>query len=738
MFWLIKVLIGRSAIGLDKPFSYAAQISENPKPLTRVLVDFGHSKDLVGFIAEQPQKVEGSIEEYKAKTGIRLSYVKGFLDKAPVITPDLDRLAKAMAAHYFCPLIAIYQAMLPPSLKPKNSSLGKPKAHYVRMARATDRQEEDLNANERKVLARIKAEKDGLRLSSALIKTKAYQSLLTKGAIAESQRRIDRIKDIQPIEFSSALTKDQEGALEKIEEDPHKVMLFEGVTGSGKTMVYLELARRLLREGKGSIVLVPEIALTNRVAALFKGVFGNRCSILHSALTDSSKYDEYLRIRDGESLIVIGTRSAIFAPVINLGMIVLDEEQSSSYKQDTTPFYDARTVASMRADIEGPKVILASATPLIEDRAKAERDVFGKVTLNHKFASTPKVNASFVDMSDLANISRSSTMLSNPLIAALKETFSNKQQAMLFINRRGFAPIVQCRKCHKTILCPNCGIPLSYHSKEGVLNCHRCEYRQPMARLVCPHCKGTDFYRLGYGTERIESELKGMFPNVKVARLDRDTSIRETERAKIIEGFYKGEFDCLIGTEMIAKGHDFPKVTLAAALSADQSLAMPSYMSGENTFDLVSQLIGRSGRADLRGKAIIQTYDPLNKVLIYASRQDYEGFYRYEMANRQAYLYPPYCYLCDLLVSGFDKKKVLDVVYALKTYLVAKLKGKRVNIYGPSDPIAGIINRKYFKKIMLKYKDPADIKEALEGIRPVFLNESRGVEITIDVDPRSD
>lgn len=739
MFWLLKILIGRSAVSLDRVFSYAAPAEAQPQALTRVLVDFGHSHDIVGFIAAPPEKIAGTPEEYKDRTGIRLSYIKRILDPEPLLTPQLAALAQRLATHYYCPLIAVYQAMLPPSLKPKDSSLGKPRAKNIVKVRAREGDESQLTALEKKALAKIKAAPDGLRLTAAFAHTVSYKSLLAKGLVAAYSARVDRIKDIEPLVVNATLTAAQQKALAELRQDAHLAVLFEGVTGSGKTMVYLELAKELLAAGRGSIILVPEIALTNRAAALFKGVFGPRVSILHSALPAAAKYDEFRRLSEGQSQVVVGTRSAIFAPVKNLGLIVIDEEQSSSYKQDTTPFYDARTVAMMRAALEKAKVILASATPLIEDRARAAKGVFGKVTLDRKFAATPNVTATFADMSDLANITAESTILSKPLLQALTATFAAREQAILFINRRGFAPIVQCRSCRKTLVCPNCGIPLTYHRREGIVTCHRCDTRLPFGGLSCPHCHGREFYELGYGTERIAAALAKFFPAVKVARLDRDTSASEKERSAILDGFYQGQYDCLIGTEMIAKGHDFPRVTLAAALAADQSLALPGYLAAENTFDLVAQLVGRSGRAKRPGRAIIQTYDPLNKVLLYAARQDYEGFYAYEMANRKNFLYPPYCYLCDLTVSGLDIKKVLDTAYALKTYLIAKLEGRRANIYGPADPVAALVNRRHFKKIMVKYKNPAEVREALAGIHDVFAPAiGKGIEITIDVDPRGD
>lgn len=737
MIWIVQVLIGRSAQSLNRAFSYAAKEEEKPGALTRVLVDFGNSKDIIGLVSEEPSPYEGTIENYKEEYGIRLSFIKARINEHAILTPGLNTLAKQMADYYLCPLISIYQAMLPPSLKPKDSSLSKPKEKFSLMVFAHQTDKTILNEKQRELYEKILNAPDGIKALSSLKKTKAYSFLLSHGFLYETLVKENRIKQVQGIKLNIKLNQEQEKAIQTILTAPQSVVLLEGVTGSGKTIVYLEMAKRLLSKQKGSIILVPEIALTDQTAAIFKGAFGDKVSILHSSLSASNKYDEYLRIANGETQVVVGTRSAIFAPVKNLGLIVLDEEQSSSYKQDTTPFYDARTVAKMRAKIEGAKVVFSSATPLIEDRARAQKGVYGWATILHKFSSSPTVKAEFIDMSDLRNLSKDSTLLSIPLLHRIKETISNKGQVILFINRRGYSPLVQCKKCWRNVLCPNCEIPMIYHRSENRVWCHRCDLKYKYEDLKCQYCQNNSFSLLGYGTEKIEEQLEKIFPEIKVAILDRDT-ISDANREKILNGFRAHKFDVLIGTEMVVKGHDFPNVTLVAALSADQSLAFPSYLSSETTFDLISQLIGRSGRAEKTGSAIIQTTNVLDKTLLYASRQDYEGFYQYELANRKKYQYPPYTFICNIIISGYDQKRIVEITYQIKAFLASKLSTKRVNIYGPSTPAIGLLNKKYFKKLMMKYKDPVEIKETLKSIHSVFLAGNEGVDITIDIDARSD
>lgn len=739
MLYLVDVLIGRAAQRLDRTFTYVYEGEEKPSSLVRVTVDFGRSKDVVGFIVGEPRPLEESPEEYTERTGIKLGRIKGILDRAPIVSPELDVLAHQMAERYLCPLISVYQAMLPPSLKPSSSSIGKPVERFEEYALAREGVDESgLNSNERKMLAEIRGAEKGLKLSAQTKKKVSFQSLLSKGNISVERRRVNRIKQVAPIPLPGPLTREQSDAVEGIERAQTSTVLLQGVTGSGKSLIYLKLARRAVSQGKGAVVLVPEIALTDRLASLFKGAFGDRVSILHSSLSPASKYDEYLRIRDGDSRVVVGTRSAVFAPVKDLGIICIDEEQSSSYKQDSTPYYDARTVAQMRSAIEGARVVLGSATPLVEDRARADRGIFTLVRIRDKYSETPEVEAEFVDMSDLANLTPESRMISKPLAEALAGCISRGEQAILLLNRRGFATAVVCRNCQTGVTCQDCLIPMTYHRRWDSLFCHRCERRIPFEGYKCRRCGGESFFNLGYGTERVSEDLRRIIPGIRVERLDRD-SATESGRERILRGFREGEFDVLVGTQMVAKGHDFPRVTLACALSADQSLAIPDYRAAEDTFDLISQLVGRSGRADIPGRAIIQTYCPTSWVLQLAARQDYEAFYAREIEDRRRYMYPPYCFLADVRISGRDREAVNSAAYGVKSFLASRLAGKRVNIYGPLDSVYGLVEGKVARKVTLKYKDLADISEALRDLPSIFAeSEVKGVDISVDVDSRSD
>ena len=735
MRYLCPILIGRAAQALNRTFNYFIEADAAPAPLTRVLVDFGPEKNCVGFIASAPQPMADTPEAYTQRTGIIIKPILSVLDRQPIITPELQSLALEMENRYLCPLIAIYQAMLPPSLKPKDSSLNKPKERFQTWIVPTPNCDpSSLNHYEQQLWKRITERPGGLLSTAAIRSSHAYQSLLAQGFITPKTTRFVRVKqDVQAPDGSYSATPDQLACVEYILSSPKPTTLLEGVTGSGKTLVYIELADRMLKQGRGSIILVPEIALTDQTAALFMSRFHNRVSILHSNLTNAAKYDEYLRIREGENRIVVGTRSAIFAPVNNLGLICIDEEHSDTYKQDTTPFYDARMVAQMRAANEGAKVVLGSATPLVEDRLRAEKGLTGFTRLTHKFSQTPLVQATFVDMSQLANLSDRSRILSKELLSALDETLKRKEQAILFINRRGYAPRLQCRKCQRVAECPNCQIPLVLHRDRDRLFCHRCELSVPYSTYTCTRCSSKSFFQLGYGTERVIDDLSNLFPQARIGRMDLDT---EPERKRTLKQFRDGQLDIVVGTQMVVKGHDFPRVTLAAALDADMSLAVPSYTSAERTFDLIAQLVGRSGRAAREGRAIIQTYDPTNRTLICASRQDYETFYALEIEDRRRFIYPPYCFMCDILISGEDKKLVSETAYGIKSFLVTKLTGTRCNIYGPSDPYQGIVQGKRFKRVTIKYKETRVLYPVLKALRETFV--APAIQITIDVDSRGD
>jgi primosomal protein N' (replication factor Y) len=511
------------------------------------------------------------------------------------------------------------------------------------------------------------------------------------------------------------------------------VYLLQGVTGSGKTEVYLKLAESYLKMGKGVLVLVPEIALTDHMADLFASTFKDSVSILNSSLSDARKYDEYRRISLGETTIVLGTRSAIFAPVRNLGLIIIDEEHSDSYKQDNAPFYDAIKVAEMRSQIESVKVLLGSATPRIIDKARAEKGIYEPLFLKQRFAANQEHDLTIINMADSANFDpHLSGFYSKPLIEELTNNLKAHEQSMILINRRGYSPIYLCRNCHQVAKCPNCHVPLNYHKRDGMLRCHHCGYQIAATSYQCP-CGSHDFLELGFGTERAYEDLKFLFPNAKILRLDSDVSSNDV-RHEILADFSQGEADILVGTQIIAKGHDFPEVTLAAVLDSDSSLRLPTYMANEETFDLLCQFVGRAGRAKKKGRILLQTYFPDSRVIQLAAKQDYETFYQEEMEERRKYQYPPYTYLCAITLKGVDNKLTEAVSEKVRLYLDQACVNKRVNIYGPTSPYIPYANGRYYRSILLKYKSIEEMSPILDGIKTIRLA-NKDVDILINVDP---
>jgi primosomal protein N' (replication factor Y) (superfamily II helicase) len=737
MFYLVKVLIGRSIASLDRSFSYYT-LDENIQEGMRVLVPFGSSKETMGFVVEKPEKIEMDVEEYQKEKEIKLAKILKSVDDEPLLDESLLKLAKKIAEDYQSDLIRVLNCMLPPSLKPKNSALNKPQGKFLTFVFANeDIDDTSLSKNEKTLYEKILAMKNGCRLSKVTAKA-SLESLLKKNALRKEEIPVSRIPEMEAGEIIPVtLTMEQEEVYQKVHQGKDKeIFLLQGVTGSGKTEVYLHLAETYLKEGKGVLVLIPEIALTDRMSYLFASHFKDSLSILNSSLSDSRKYDEYKRILSGESKIVLGTRSAIFAPVNDLSLIIIDEEHSSSYKQDNVPYYDAIKVACMRAEIQGCKVLLASATPRVIDKARAMKNVYTPLYMRHRHAQNQDKEIIMVDMNKSEYLNPSvSSMISIPLQKEIEKNLQRKEQVMVLINRRGYAPIYVCRNCHKTIKCPNCDIPLNYHKRDDSLKCHHCGYQISAYNYTCD-CKGHDFITLGYGTERAYEELRMLFPLAKITRLDGDISSNEV-RHEVLQSFADGDTDIIVGTQIIAKGHDFPRVTLACMLNADASLNLPTFMANEETFDLISQFVGRAGRGNLKGRVVIQTYVPDNKVIQLATKQDYDSFYALEMEERKKYMYPPYTYLASITIKAFDQKYCDNVAIKVKEYLLSAIGNKKFNVYGPSAPYIPHINGRYYRNILVKYKSIDEAKEIFRGIKTLRIA-NKEAEILINIDPGSE
>ena len=483
-----------------------------------------------------------------------------------------------------------------------------------------------------------------------------------KGYVEITREKIlrDPYKTLDGERAVHTLTPEQKNAVETIERDERTVQLLHGVTGSGKTEIYLTLIAKCLKEGKGSIFLVPEISLTPQMLSQLRARFGKNAAILHSGLSAGERFDEWWRLRTGEAKIAIGARSAIFAPIENLGVIIIDEEHDSSYVSETAPRYNTFDVAHLRAKRNGCKLVLGSATPSVETYKRAKEGEFSLIRLEKRINRRPLPEIIISDMRREVRRGNNSAF-SGALKEEMEKCLAEGNQAILFLNRRGYSQTVICKECGYVAKCQSCDVSLTYHRDEDCLKCHYCGGRYGMLS-ACPECGGKKLSYAGTGTQRIAYDLQKLYPNARILRMDNDTTSGKEGHYKILKTFAQKQADILVGTQMIAKGHDFPAVTLVGILDADMSLHFSDYRSGERTFQLLTQVAGRSGRAEEKGKVVLQTFDPENEVLRYATSYDYEGFYKNEISLRAAMAFPPYSKIVRVLVSGEDDKKTLDAL----------------------------------------------------------------------------
>ncbi len=488
----------------------------------------------------------------------------------------------------------------------------------------------------------------------------------------------------------------------------------------------------MFAEGKTVLMLVPEINLTPRMVEYFSRRFGDKIAILHSELTPAERYDEYRRIANGKASIVVGARSAVFAPLKNIGLIILDEEHVESYKQDNMPYYHAREVAIMRGKREDCKVLLGSATPSLETKARAFKGVYGYSEMKVRVNQKPLPETKIIDLTNRTNFAKNSEKLSLPLQNKIKEKLDNNEQILLLINRRGYWTGVNCPKCGHIFTCSSCGGNLTYHQEDNMLKCHHCGFVS-LYPDQCPECGNKKLRRIGYGTERVVKELEDIFPNVKVARMDSDVSKVSKNAENILKDFHDGKYDILVGTQMIAKGHDFPLVTLSAVVLADIGLALPTYRAAERTFQLIAQAVGRSGRSKKNGEALIQTFNPKHYAITLGAKQDYENFFITEMNQRKITKYPPYYNLITLEFANSSEEKTMGAAYEFKKTF-ASYNIEKLEIVGPITPFYSMNNGKHRRVLLLKFKERDLVVEKLKNLVN-NLNGLAGVEIKINVDP---
>lgn len=727
---VLDVYIEHSALPLDRPFSYLYFGTKKVGRGYRVIVPFHRQKSLIGFVS-QVYDTNLTKEQFEQEKGYSCKEIIDVLDEECLINEELFTLAKRISSYYFCPFIRVLQTMLPPSIKPKSSALKAPKISYESYVVGIDDNEEGLSVKQKEWLRLVMKEKRILKKdfrAKTILDKLCALGRVTIVKEEKSRLQLPESQEVKP----HILTPDQKNVVETFLSSSAQTYLLEGVTGSGKTEVYAYLSEQYLARGKSVLFLVPEIALTPMMIAYFSQRFQQKIAIFHSELTPGQRYDEYRRIAQGEAQIVIGTRSAIFAPLQNIGLIILDEEHVESYKQDHAPYYHAREIAKWRAEAHRAKVLLGSATPSLESRARAMKGVYQYLSLPHRIHQHELPETQIVNLLSPKNVDRESVLFSLALRKAMEETLARDEQVVLLLNRRGYAPYVSCRECGHVFRCPQCEITLTYHHDEKMLKCHHCDYVEEMP-THCPNCGSIYLSKQGFGTERIEAETKRLFPHARVLRLDSDVARVRTNSEKTLDKFRRHEADILIGTQMIAKGHDFPNVTLVGIVLADIGLNMPSFRSSERTFQLITQGVGRSGRGKKKGKAIIQTYMPDHYAIVHAAHQDYRSFYLTEMKVRKMQQYPPFYYLTSLRIYAEQEEYIDRVAIEMKEKLEEILSDQGI-VIGPSTPFIKKQGEYFIRQIFIKYKDDSRMREAVDYVNRLFQGRA-GFRLQINVDP---
>lgn len=721
---IVNVLVEIKTKQMDQTFTYLLPSALEDKVYvgSRVLVPFG-KRELEGFVLKKQKNLES--------TGYKMKEVICVVDDHPVLNEEMLELGYYISKKTLCNLISAYQTMLPTALKAKQGTMV-PKKYETYIVIGEFNFENIKNEKQRQIIHLILENKKVLKKELTAISASSVQTLLKKNMIQEITEEVYRIQDQnQKRDQKVILNEEQQIAYESVlqKRNQFSPFLLHGVTGSGKTEVYMNIIEEILKDGKEVIVLVPEISLTPQMVNLFKSRFGNNIAILHSRLSNGEKYDEWRKIERKEVSIAIGARSAIFAPFTNLGLLVIDEEHTETYKQENTPKYSAIDIALNRAKRHCCPLILGSATPSLESYTRAKTGIYQLLTLKTRI-SKHLPNVILVDMK--LEMKKNNPLFSGLLKEKMTEALQKKEQIILLLNRRGYSTIISCKNCGHVEKCPNCDIPLVYHKKDHQLKCHYCNYRKSLVK-VCPECKGTEFTTFGLGTEKLEQLTKELFPQAKVIRMDVDTTSKKGAHERITESFRNGEYDILIGTQMIAKGLDFPRVTVVGVMNGDASLNIPDFRSAERTFSLLSQVAGRAGRKDLEGTVIIQGFNLEHYSVECAKNHDYENFYAQEMNIRKALSYPPYFNLCLLEISGKEERLCHEEAKKIVAYLIQNF-NKKVIVLGPASAMMPKMNNVYYVHIILKFKNTKEILEELKFVQKKYKSNTK-VRLEIDLNP---
>ena len=793
---IAKIIVDVPLMQTDQPYSYRipAEFEGMLEVGMRVHVPFGKGNRLIqGIVLD----LESQSDEEETEQDLK--DIAEVLDFSPVLTQEQLWLAEELRKSVFSYKISILKAMLPGFLNSSYDKILYPlaglsqedrerlfgsedslafssldlakQAEMMRLTRKGLLGLEYQAVDQKKVKTQSWYEVNLAQLESVEISTRAKKKLelrdyllshpesaslasllesysreqvnffVEQGAVSIVQKEVQRsaayfegIEVSQPLELNAEQRQARDAVVSAI--GSHQApFLLQGITGSGKTEIYLQIIQGTLDKGKTAILLVPEISLTPQMTERFIARFGEKVAILHSGLSNGEKYDEWRKVERGDAQVVVGARSAIFAPLKNLGVMIIDEEHEATYKQDSNPRYHAREVAILRAQYNQAALVLGSATPSLESRARAGKGVYQHLRLTKRanpLATIPEVQV--IDFRDYIGQNETSNF-TPPLLEAIQDRLDKKEQVVLMLNRRGYSSFVMCRECGTVDTCPNCDISLTLHMDTKTMNCHYCGFSKDIPQ-VCPNCKSRSIRYYGTGTQKAYDELTELFPQARILRMDVDTTRKKGSHQALLDQFGRGEADILLGTQMIAKGLDFPNVTLVGVLNADTALNLPDFRSSERTFQLLTQVAGRAGRAEKAGQVLIQSYNPQHYAIRYAKEQDYEGFYAYEMGIRRQLGYPPYYFTIGITLSHKKEEEVVKRAYEVMNILRSGLSDTS-NILGPTPkPIARTHNL-YHYQILIKYRLEDELGPTLNQVLALTQErENSELRLSIDHEPQ--
>lgn len=723
--YIVKVLVEHPVARLDMTFDYLSDSYIIPG--CRVKIRFGH-QNIVGYVDDIVETFQTK-KQLEEESGFTYHYIQDVIDEKPLLNKELEELSHYLSKLTLSSRMACLQCMLPPQLKPDSHQHVRIKYEkYVEFIKDVP-----LKTEKQKEALQYIQDHDDLPLKEYPFSSSIIQNIEKQKAIRIIQKEVYRDPYHRKVEKQEdyPLTAKQDKVVQQIlsSYDHYETFLLHGVTGSGKTEVYLHLSRFVIAHQKTVLMLVPEIALTPMMVQAFKSRFGKEVAILHSKLSDGERYDEYRRIVAQEVKIVVGARSAVFAPLENIGLIIMDEEHDASYKQESQPRYLTSQIARKRGQYHHCPVVLGSATPSLESYSRALKGVYRLCVLPDRINQNELPEIELIDMVEEMKQHRYG-VLSSQMEEAIQERLDKKEQVMLLLNKRGYSTFLRCQDCQEVIKCPHCDVTLTYHKQSQSLKCHYCNYSQPVT-WTCPHCQSTNVKMIGTGTQKVEEYIQNRFLNARVIRYDVDSTRKKGGHEKLLEQFENHEGDILLGTQMIAKGLHFENVTFVGVINADISLNIPDFRANERTFQLLEQVSGRSGRGKKKGTVMIQTYNPDHFVLQCVKNHDYQKFYQEEMKLRQLAKYPPFCYLVSILIQGKNEGEVSQSAMDIKKYLTKQL--TNVYILGPAPCMIYKLNDAYRQRLTLKMTDTHHLYPVLERMNDFY--KKRKVNVVCDFHP---